>query len=74
MGRAKKDARYLNVYIRRDIYEEFDRLCEVLGQSKTVATERALRQYMNSMEKSIAADINPMIFEMGNLEIVKDGV
>lgn len=46
MGRPKKDARYLNVYIRRDIYDEFDEMCKVLGQSKTIAAERALSQYM----------------------------
>lgn len=46
MGRPKKDAKYLNVYIRRDIYDKFSKFCSELGQSKTVAAERALEQYM----------------------------
>ena len=51
MGRPKKDARYLNVYIRRDIYDLFDKTCKDLGQSKTVAAERALQQYISDIEK-----------------------
>lgn len=50
MGRPKKDAKYLNVYIRRDIYDEFDELCRRLGQSKTVAAERALMKYMQDSD------------------------
>ena len=50
MGRPKKDAKYLNVYIRADIYTRFAEFCEKFGQSKTAATEIALTQYMNDME------------------------
>lgn len=53
MSRPKKDAKYLNVYIERAIHEEFDEFCTELGQSKTVATERALRLYMDTMRKNM---------------------
>lgn len=61
MSRPKKDAKYLNVYIHRPLHEEFDKFCESVGQSKTVATERALRLYMDSMRKNMSdttKDIN----------------
>lgn len=51
MSRPKKDAKYLNVYIERDIHEQFDEFCRKFGQSKTVATERALKMYMKEMVK-----------------------
>lgn len=51
MGRPRKDAKYLNVYISRDIHERFAAFCDNVGQSKTVATERALELYMKDMTK-----------------------
>lgn len=53
MSRPKKDAKYLNVYIERKTHEEFDEFCAKIGQSKTVATERALRLYMDMMYKNM---------------------
>ena len=53
MGRPKKDAKYLNVYIERSIYDEFTDLCDKLGQSKTVAAERALRCYMDNTKAQL---------------------
>lgn len=49
MGRPKKDARALNLYIRRDIYDRFAKFCEAEGYSKTVAAERALSRYMDDI-------------------------
>lgn len=51
MSRPKKDAKYLNVYIERKTHEELEEFCKKSGQSKTVATERALRLYMDTMYK-----------------------
>lgn len=56
MGRPKKDAKYLNVYIERSIYDEFEEICKELGQSKTVATERALLGYMQDIRKKNNTD------------------
>lgn len=41
MPRPKKDGRYLNLYLDRALHEEFEQFCESLGQTKTVAAERA---------------------------------
>ena len=43
MQRPKKDGRYLNLYLDKTLHEEFEQFCENLGQTKTIATERALR-------------------------------
>ena len=58
MARPRKDAKYLNVYIERDIHERFDEFCKKFGQSKTVATERALSLYMDEMEKRFDGKID----------------
>ena len=51
MPRPKKDGRYLNLYLDRALHEEFEQFCESLGQTKTVASERALRMYMDAMKQ-----------------------
>ena len=56
MGRLKKDAKYLNVYLHRDVYEDFTKFCETVGQSKSLAAERALVAYMDNFNiKSCAS-------------------
>ncbi len=57
MARQKKDAKYLNVYISRDVHEKFDKFCEELGQSKSLATERALVLYMEAMTKKMGRSV-----------------
>ena len=52
MPRPKKDGRYLNLYLDRTLHEEFEQFCEPLGQTKTVAAERALRMYMDTMKQN----------------------
>lgn len=56
MPRHKKDGKYINVKIQSDIYDAFDSLCTDLGQSKTVAVERALRLYINKMSENNVLD------------------
>jgi hypothetical protein len=51
MPRAKKNGTYLNVCIETSIYEKLERLCEDAGQTKTVAVERALSEYLENYEK-----------------------
>lgn len=50
MAQQKKDAKYLNVHITRKLYDAFDAFCKKYGQSKTAATELALRMYMTDIE------------------------
>lgn len=52
MPRPKKDGRYLNLYLDRTLHEEFEQFCESLGQTKTVAAERAFRMYMDAMKQN----------------------
>ena len=49
MTRTKKDGRYLNLCLDRTLHEEFEQFCESLGQTKTVAAERAFRMYMDAI-------------------------
>lgn len=47
MPRAKKDAKILNVKLARPINDQLERFCMETGISKTLATERILKQYFD---------------------------
>ena len=47
MAREKKDGRYINYYIDREIYERFIEYAESKGQTATTALERILKQYLD---------------------------
>ena len=51
MARPKKNGTYLNVCIETSIYEQLNELCVEAGQSKTVAVERALTDYLEDYQK-----------------------
>lgn len=51
MARPKKNGTYLNVCIETPIYERLERLCSDAGQTKTVAVERALMNYIDDYEE-----------------------
>ena len=42
----------MNLYLDRTLHEEFEQFCESLGQTKTVAAERAFRMYMDTMKQN----------------------
>ena len=46
MGREKKDGRYINYYIRKDIYEKLKAYSDEKGQTMTTALERILSEYL----------------------------
>ena len=50
---GKKDIKYLNVCIDRSIHEEFEEFCKDMGMSKTGATEKALRMYMDKVKRAM---------------------
>lgn len=53
MARAKKDGMALNCNIDRQIYERLEEYCHEVGQTKTLAIERILGQFLNDYyEKS----------------------
>lgn len=51
MARAKKNGTYLNVCIETEIYYKLEQFCIEAGQTKTIAVERALTDYINRYEK-----------------------
>jgi len=46
-----KDGRTISCYIRSDIYEALIKHCEITGQTKTIAIERAIEQMTKKSEK-----------------------
>lgn len=45
MARAKKDGRYINYYIEKEVVDKLDQYCDETGLTKTVAIERILAKY-----------------------------
>lgn len=52
MARPKKEAKYLNVYLDKQVHDELSTFCEESGQSKTLAVERAIQMYIENMSKN----------------------
>ena len=51
MARPKKDGVFINYYIDRGIKEKFDKYCEDMGQTNTLALERILKSFLENCEK-----------------------
>ena len=47
MARAKKDGRYINYYIEKEVVDKLDQYCDETGLTKTVAIERILAKYFD---------------------------
>ena len=64
MARPKKNGKYLNVCIQEEIYKKLEDFCLEAGQTKTIAVERALAQYIEyygaMQEKLNKIDSNAM--------------
>ena len=52
MAREKKDGRFINYYIKREVYEELKKYAEEKGQTMTTALERILEEYWKNYNKS----------------------
>ena len=50
MARNKKDGRIFNCYLSSEIYDLLDEYSLKTGLTKTMITERAIKQYLSSME------------------------
>lgn len=46
MAQRKKDGKYINLKIDRQIYDAFEKYAEEKGQTKTLALERILKEYL----------------------------
>ena len=46
MARAKKDGKRINFFMKAKVVELLDKYCDEVGQTKTEATERILKLYL----------------------------
>ena len=46
MGRSKKDGRRVNFYMKTEVLDLLERYSDEVGQTKTEATERILKSYL----------------------------
>ena len=51
MRKPKKDGKCLNIVIERTIYDQLEQYCAEVGQTKTTAVERILKQYLAERAK-----------------------
>ena len=51
MPRAKKDGRYINCYVKKDIADRVDAYSEASLISKTAILEMALQEYLDKVQK-----------------------
>lgn len=49
----KKEIKYLNVCMNKDLHLEFEVFCKEMGMSKTGATEKAIRMYMDRIKEAV---------------------
>ena len=57
MSREKKDGRFINYYIRKDIYEKLKAYSDEKGQTMTTALERIIEQYLKENYRKDNKDI-----------------
>ena len=50
MARNRKDGRIFNCYLSSEIYDLLDKYSIKTGLTKTLITERAIKQFLRSME------------------------
>ena len=55
MGRPKKEGRYLNVRIDRDVYEKISEICEEAGHTKAFVVEKAIASFIEDYEEDKVA-------------------
>ena len=56
MPRAKKDNVPVSLRMDKEIYAALSDFCEISGQPKTVAIERAIREYVKENGKKFSVD------------------
>ncbi len=47
MPRPRKEGRYLNVKIENSLYDRFEEYIEEVGQTKTTAIERIIKDFLD---------------------------
>lgn len=52
VGRPKKDGKYVNCYVKKEITNELEKFVAETGLTKTVAIEHALKMYINNYRQT----------------------
>lgn len=50
MPRAKKDGKFLNCYVNKEIMDKLEKYCDRTSIPKTLVVEKALQQYLIQLE------------------------
>ncbi len=50
MPRAKKDGKFLNCYVNKEIMDKLEKYCDRTSIPKTSVVEKALQQYLMQFE------------------------
>lgn len=58
MARAKKDGRYINYYVEKEVVDKLDQYCDETGLTKTVAIERILGKYFEEYFRRTSEERN----------------
>lgn len=51
MARPKKESHPITIRMAQELFDRLNDFCDRSGQSKTVAIERALTEYINAYDK-----------------------
>lgn len=46
MPREKKNGQFINIYLRKDLFEQLDKFCTSNGVTKTFAVEKGIELYL----------------------------
>ena len=57
MARNRKDGRIFNCYLSSEIYDLLDKYSIKTGLTKTLITERAIKQFLRSMENKEKTEV-----------------
>lgn len=51
MPRERKDGKYINLKIERNVYQRFESYCKKEARTKTAALERMISTYLDQYDK-----------------------
>ena len=56
MPREKKDGQFVNIYLRKDLYDRLEEFCRETGVTKTFAIEKGVELYLGKKESKQDTD------------------
>lgn len=61
MPRAKKDGKFLNCYVNKNIMDKLEKYCDKTSIPKTSVVEKALGQYLTQFEALMKNDYKTIV-------------